>query len=179
MVKGIPTAFDHPEFGPILSTIAEAKLPTPRIFPPRSVYGLATYAAAFKPSKTPAHTAELNKVHLRATFYAMCLLYLKKLTTGVNWTGGPRYQQLPKDQWDTRGVFGGYSSDDWVRAMVHYHYAISRRANQVNLFGSQGFRPNPAKPYYIIATDDRNSIISREGHQTSSVNVAEVAATRA
>lgn len=93
---------------------------------------------------------------MTATFYGMCLTYLKKSRTGIDWTGEPRYRQLPKDKWaTTKGYFGGYSSNDWVRAMLHYIYAVQRRV-KVHPFGKSGVQYKEAKQYMVISSDDRD-----------------------
>ena len=86
---------------------------------------------------------------MRATFFAMCLIYLKKSSTGVDFTGTPWFTQLPRGQWGQKGYIGGYSSDDWVRSMVHFHYAVSRRY-RTDVFGKSGVTLKPARPHMVL-----------------------------
>ncbi|KAK3345472.1 hypothetical protein B0H65DRAFT_442844 [Neurospora tetraspora] len=80
MLKEFPNSFSHPQYGHILTAIAQAQeLPhTP----------FAIRIGDLKnPTKDQGLTENRDKIHLTATFLAMCLTYLKTSTTGTNWGG--------------------------------------------------------------------------------------------
>lgn len=101
-----------------------------------------------------------QQIAITPTIIATLLAYLKCATTGPRFQGGKRYQQHPQD---TVHTYGGYHVDDWVRAILHLLFFLSRRRKS-KLDGDEGPRGQPGIVLTFRADDSADQLPASQHH---------------